>query len=260
MWGEGFSEEEAERCLLERGCWSCLNGGGSPTGRRPGCCSGRHLTCCTCATSPRPASLPTRFPTPRSSGGRSNYGRSWPSRASCPGRCAGPRPGSSTLLQPGPSPGPRTPWSGLSTTSGPQTVSDPAVTCRWGQDCHVQLCVLCTAQEYSAKGSALCFGDLPAESRVLKGRLFPTRTFLFLSCEAPAFSFGLLRFLNPSRHSFVRVIKAPWGLESVLPLPELQGHLFEMGRDWGEPFGASSMLGLSQQLPSLYPQTPWTGR
>lgn len=134
MWGEGFSEEEAERRLLERGCWSCLNGGGSLTGRRPGCCSGRHLTCCTCATSPRPASLPTRFPTPRSSGGRSSYGRSWPSRASCPGRCAGPRPGSSTLPQPGPSPGPRTLWSGLSTISGPQTVSDPAVTCRWGQD------------------------------------------------------------------------------------------------------------------------------
>lgn len=72
---------------------------------------------------PRPASSPTRSPTPRSSSGRSSYGRGWPSRASCPARCAGRRPGSAALLRPKPGPGPRTPRSGPSTTSGPRTVS-----------------------------------------------------------------------------------------------------------------------------------------
>ena len=75
---------------------------------------------------PHPASSPTRFPTPGSSSGRSSYGRGWRSRASCPGRCAGHRPGSSTPQQPEPSLGPRTPSSGPSMTSGPKAVSVPA--------------------------------------------------------------------------------------------------------------------------------------
>ncbi|XP_011781762.1 PREDICTED: LOW QUALITY PROTEIN: glioma tumor suppressor candidate region gene 2 protein [Colobus angolensis palliatus] len=48
--------------------------------------------------------LAHQVPNAKKLGGRSSYGRSWPSRARCPGRCAGPRPGSSTLPQPGPSP------------------------------------------------------------------------------------------------------------------------------------------------------------
>ena len=75
---------------------------------------------------PHPASSPTRFPTPGSSSGRSSYGRGWRSRASCLGRYAGLRPGSSTRQRPEPSLGPRTPSSGPSTTSGPKAVSVPA--------------------------------------------------------------------------------------------------------------------------------------
>lgn len=101
---------------------------------------------------------------PGSSNGRSSCGRSWPSRVSCPGRCARHRPGFGTLLRSEPSPGPRTPSSGLSTISGPKTVSPLAVTCGWRLGCHAQRqkevlckCVFGASQQRAASGSGCPF-------------------------------------------------------------------------------------------------------
>ena len=149
---------------------------------------------------PHPASSPTRFPTPGSSSGRSSYGRGWRSRASCPGRCAGRRPGSSTPQQPEPSLGPRTPSSGPSTTSGPKAVSVPATRPR-------PLGCAVTSEHAEGVTEGLRHSQVSRSGSLSSFLLcFPERA------DACPLASGLFCFLDPIHMLSSLAFKALWGL------------------------------------------------
>lgn len=206
-----------------------------------------RLTHCSGLLLPHPASSPTRFPTPGSSSGRSSYGRGWRSRASCPGRCAGRRPGFSTPQRPQPSLGPKTPSSGPSTTSGPKAVSVPATRPRP---------LGCAVTSGSTLWVSLrVFGIV----RCLEGAPCPRFCSAFQNGLMLLSGTGLFCFLDPV-HMLFPGVRSPLGSENQSLLGYLcistWCHLSKGRRSSREPLGAKM---LSHSRPSLPPQTLWTG-